>query len=102
MKSCAPRAKADPPLADALKGGKENMLSSLNRLRHRFVNNQAQRHEATHSQIERAFAVLYPNRGLQEREINYAYFLARYGYELTDRLYEAIDLDSHDHQLFYL
>ncbi len=95
-------AKADPPLADALKGGRENMLSGLHRLRHRFVSNQAQRHEATHSQIERACTVLYPNKGLQEREINYVYFLARYGYGLTDRLYEAIDVDSHDHQLVYL
>ncbi|HZS09810.1 MAG TPA: bacillithiol biosynthesis cysteine-adding enzyme BshC [Blastocatellia bacterium] len=95
-------AAVDPPLADALKGGKENILSNLSRLRLRFVNNQSKRDETTRSQIERTFTVLYPNKGLQEREINVTYFLARYGYELIDRLYEEVDVESPDHKLVYL
>jgi hypothetical protein len=31
--------------------------------------------------------------------LNVCYFLARYGYEVIDRLFEAIDPLSHDHQL---
>src|SRR5581483_12300079 len=94
-------AAVDPPLADALKGGKENILSNLSRLRLRFVNNQSKRDETTRSQIERTFTVLYPNKGLQEREINVTYFLARYGYELIDRVYEEVDVESPDHKLVY-
>lgn len=92
----------DPTLAEALKGGREKILYQLHNLRTRFVNNRAKRDEALHSQIERAFAVLYPNKGLQEREINVSYFLARYGYELLDRLYEEIDVESREHRLVYL
>ncbi len=93
--------KADPPLAAALKGGKANILSNIHRLRATYIKNLSQRDEATRHQIERAFAVLYPNKGLQEREINAAYFLARYGYELIDRIYEEVKLEELGHQLLY-
>ncbi len=94
--------KADPPLAAALKGGEANILSNIHRLRATFVKNLSQRDEATHKQIERAFAVLYPNKGLQEREINVSYFLARYGYGLIDEIYAAVNVEAHEHQLIYL
>jgi bacillithiol biosynthesis cysteine-adding enzyme BshC len=92
----------DPTLAEALKGGREKIVYQLGNLRTRFINNRAKRDEALHSQIERAVTALYPNRGLQEREINVAYFLARYGYELLDRLYDEVDVESRDHRLVYL
>jgi bacillithiol synthase len=92
----------DPTLSEALKGGREKIMYQLHNLRTRFINNRAKRDEATRSQIERAFAVLYPNKGLQEREVNVSYFLARYGYELLDRLYEEVDVESREHRLVYL
>ncbi len=92
----------DPTLAEALKGGREKIFYQLHNLRTRFVHNRGRRDETTKQQIERLFAVLYPNKNLQEREINVAYFLARYGYELIDRLYEEVEIGSHDHKLIYL
>ena len=94
--------KVDSPLAEALKGGKANMLSNIHRLRATYVKNVSQRDEATRNQIERAFAVLYPNKGLQERELNISYFLARYGYGIIDEIYEALDLRERGHQLLNL
>lgn len=91
--------KVDPTLAAALKGGKANILSNIHRLRATYVKNVSQRDEATRHQIERAFAVLYPNKGLQEREINVSYFLARYGYELLDRIYDEVKLEETGHQI---
>jgi bacillithiol biosynthesis cysteine-adding enzyme BshC len=91
--------KVDPTLAAALKGGKANILSHIHRLRATYVKNLSQRDEATRHQIERAFAVLYPNKGLQEREINVSYFLARYGYELLDRIYDEVSLEETGHQI---
>ncbi|MEP7273870.1 MAG: bacillithiol biosynthesis cysteine-adding enzyme BshC [Acidobacteriota bacterium] len=92
----------DPTLAEALKGGREKILYQLTHLRSRFIHNRSQRDATTLQQIERLFAILYPNKGLQEREINVSYFLARYGYELIDRLYDEIDPDTSDHKLVYL
>ncbi len=91
--------KVDASLAAALKGGRTNVLSNIHRLRATYVKNVSQRDEAVRHQIERAFAVLYPNKGLQEREINVSYFLARYGYELLDRIYDEVTLEETGHQL---
>lgn len=91
--------KVDASLAAALKGGRTNMLSNIQRLRATYVKNVSQRDENVRNQIERAFAVLYPNKGLQEREINVSYFLARYGYELLDRIYDEVTLEEAGHQL---
>ena len=45
---------------------------------------------------------LYPNERLQERIFNITPFLIKYGYTLTERLYKALDLNHHDHQLLKL
>lgn len=89
----------DPTLSDALRGGREKILYQLHNLRTRFIHNRGRRDEGTQPQIERLVNALYPHRNLQERELNICYFLARYGYEVIDRLYEAIDPSSHDHLL---
>jgi bacillithiol synthase len=95
-------AAVDPTLADALKGGREKILYQLNHLRTRFIHNRGKRDETTKQQIERLFAALYPNKNLQERENNVLYFLARYGYELIDRIYDEVDVGLHDHKLINL
>jgi bacillithiol biosynthesis cysteine-adding enzyme BshC len=92
----------DPTLADALKGGRDKIVYQINNLRTRFIHNRTKRDETMGQQIERLFAVLYPNRNLQERELNVAYFLARYGYELIDRIYDEVDWEQRDHKLVYL
>ncbi|MEP7343268.1 MAG: bacillithiol biosynthesis cysteine-adding enzyme BshC [Acidobacteriota bacterium] len=92
----------DPTLGEAVKGGRDKVFYQLSNLRTRFVHNSSKRDETTQQQIERLFAVLYPNKNLQEREINVAYFLARYGYELIDRLYGEVEIGNHDHKLVYL
>jgi len=92
----------DPTLSDALKGGREKILYQLNNLRTRFIHNRGKRDEGARQQIERLFGALYPNKNLQEREINVFYFLARYGYELIDRIYDEVDVGFHDHKLINL
>ena len=94
--------KVEPTLSDALKGGREKILYQLNNLRTRFVHSRTKRDETTGQQIERLFAVLYPNKNLQERELNVAYFLARYGYDLIDRIYDEVEIGNHDHKLMFL
>jgi bacillithiol synthase len=95
-------ATVDPTLADALKGGREKILYQLQNLRTRFIHNRSKRDETAKQQIERLFAALYPNKNLQEREINVFYFLARYGYDLIDRIYDEVDVGSRDHKLITL
>ncbi len=94
--------EVDPTLGDALKGSRDKIFYQLQHLRTRFVHNRTRRDEATAQQIERLVTIIYPHKNLQEREINAVYFLARYGYELIDRLYDEVEPGEPDHQLVYL
>ncbi len=53
-------------------------------------------------QLSKAIHNLYPNNHLQERVFNITPFLIKYGFALMDQLYNAIDIDSHDHQIVRL
>ncbi len=101
-KLSASLAAVDPTLSQALVGGREKILYQINHLRARFVHNRGSRNETTRQQIERLFTALYPNKNLQEREINVFYFLARYGYELIDRVYDEVEVGLRDHKLINL
>lgn len=52
--------------------------------------------------IHLAKSSLYPNQSLQERVFNITPFLMKYGFTLMDRLYQAVDIKHHDHQLLKL
>jgi len=45
---------------------------------------------------------LYPNQHLQERVFNITPFLLKYGFTLIDKLYKAVDIKHHDHQIIKL
>jgi len=95
-------ARLDPTLADALKGGRKKIFYQLNHLRTRFVHVEAERNKVARRQIERASVMLYPEKNLQERELNVFYFLSRYGYSIIDDLYNAIDIGYSNHKIVYL
>jgi bacillithiol biosynthesis cysteine-adding enzyme BshC len=52
--------------------------------------------------IQLAKNSLYPNRHLQERVFNITPFLIKYGFAFMDRLYKAVDIKHHDHQILKL
>jgi bacillithiol biosynthesis cysteine-adding enzyme BshC len=53
-------------------------------------------------QLDKAKNNLYPTNRLQERVFNIAPFLIKYSYSFIDKLYEAIDINNHDHQIIKL
>jgi len=50
-------------------------------------------------QVRKAEDHLYPKGHLQERVFNVVPYLLKYGPAFVDRLDEAIDLDTYDHQV---
>lgn len=94
--------RVDPTLADALEKGRRKINYQIDGLRTRFNRAQIGRDEAVHRQIEHAFDLLYPKKALQERHINITSFIARHGHYFVDWIFDAIDLDSNDHQIVYL
>jgi bacillithiol biosynthesis cysteine-adding enzyme BshC len=92
----------DPTLADALSNGGEKIDYQLAGLRARFHRAQMARDRAAHRQLERAAALLYPEKALQERHLNITSLVARHGVYCLDWIFSAIDIGSSDHQIVYL
>ncbi len=94
--------RVDPTLADALDKGRRKINYQIDGLRTRFNRSQVARDEAVQRQIEHAFDLLYPQKGLQERRLNITSFIARHGLYFVDWIFDAIELESNDHQIVYL
>ena len=94
--------QVDQTLAEALDKGRRKINYQIDGLRTRFQRAQISRDEALQRQLERAFDLLYPEKNLQERRINITSLLARHGKYVMDWIFDAIDLDSREHEIVYL
>jgi bacillithiol biosynthesis cysteine-adding enzyme BshC len=94
--------QTDATLSDPLKRAREKIMYQLEHLRTRFIHASAHREEAAYRQVERAFATLYPDKNLQERELNVYYFLSRSGPALLGELYNAADMGFSNHKVVYI
>ena len=92
----------DPTLVVALETGRRKINYQLEGLRTRFHRAQMARDEAAHRQLQRAFDQLYPEKALQERHINITSLLARHGRYVIDWIFNAINLESEEHQIVFL
>jgi bacillithiol synthase len=89
----------DRTLVDAAETSRSKMQHQLEKLRSQAARAEAQRGEMISRHAENLSQALYPEKGLQERSIGGIYFLARYGRELLDQLYETIQSGCLDHQI---
>jgi bacillithiol synthase len=94
--------KLDPTLVDAAETSRSKMQYQIERLYAQATRAESQKGELVSRHAEILSQALYPEKGLQERGIGAAYFLARYGSEFTHQLYETIHSDCHDHQILEL
>ncbi|HYW73171.1 MAG TPA: bacillithiol biosynthesis cysteine-adding enzyme BshC [Pyrinomonadaceae bacterium] len=94
--------RVDPTLAEALDKGRRKINYQIDGLRTRFNRAQVARDEAVERQLEHAFDLLYPQKALQERHINISSFIARHGMYFIDWIFDAIDLQTRDHEVIYL
>jgi len=92
----------DPTLADALETGRRKINYQLDGLRTRFHRAQMSRDEAAQRQLKRVLDQLFPEKVLQERHINITSLLARHGRYVIDWIFNAINLESTEHQIVYL
>ncbi len=92
----------DPTLADALETGRRKINYQLEGLRTRFHRAQLSRDDAAQRQLKRAIDQLHPEKDLQERHINITSLLARHGRYVIDWIFNAINLESTEHQIVYL
>lgn len=79
---------------------------SLRKIRHQFEKIERKTGREALRRDQRAsadaasiYGLIYPERHLQERLYSFLPFLAKHGPELTNSLYDAIELDCPDHRL---
>ncbi len=78
------------------------MRYQLDRLYTQAARAELQKGEVVGRHAETLAQALFPGKGLQERAIGGAYFLARYGLDFLRQLHDTIQLDCHDHQILEL
>lgn len=94
--------QTDSTLSDPIERARGKITYQLEHLRIRFIHASAHREQTVYRQIERAFTTLYPDKSLQERELNVYYFLSRYGPAMIAELYDAAELGFSNHKLVYM
>jgi bacillithiol biosynthesis cysteine-adding enzyme BshC len=94
--------RVDPTLAEALDKGRRKINYQIDGLRTRFNRAQVGRDEAVQRQLEHAVDLLYPQKALQERHVNISSFIARHGLYFVDWIFDAIELETRDHEVVYL
>jgi bacillithiol synthase len=94
--------RLDKTLVDAASNAESKMQYQLDQLRSRAARAELRHSEVLGRHAELLSNLLYPNKGLQEREIAGLYFLARHGVDLLKGLYEAVNSDCLDHQVISL
>jgi uncharacterized protein YllA (UPF0747 family) len=94
--------KLDRTLVEAAQTASSKMRYQLDRLYTQAARAELQKGEVVGRHAETLTQALFPGKGLQERGIGGAYFLARYGLDLLHQLHDAIQLDCHDHQILEL
>ena len=94
--------KLDRTLVDAAETSRSKMQHQIEKLYAQAARAEAQKGELVTRHAETLSQALYPEKGLQERTIGGLYFMARYGGEILQQLYDTIHPDCHDHQIVEL
>jgi bacillithiol biosynthesis cysteine-adding enzyme BshC len=91
--------KLDPTLAEAAQNAGAKMRHQLEALHTKAGRAELRQSELIGRHAETLSEALYPDKGLQERGIAGVHFIARYGADFLQQIYESIHTDCHDHQI---
>ena len=94
--------KLDASLVDAAARAESKMLYQLRRLRGRAAGAELRRSHDVSRHAQALSGSLYPEKELQERRIAGIYYAARYGAQVLQEIFEAMQPNCPDHQLLYL
>jgi len=90
---------SEPTIAASLARRRKKILYHIKTLRDKTLRSEVQKDETMRRRIDNIFDSLLPNGVLQERELNVATFLNKYGPAFIDWVYESIDLSDKGHRI---
>ena len=89
----------DKTIADTSKKYRGKIFNTLNELKGKAEQAQNQKYEVTLRQLDRASTLLFPSGNLQERELNYTYFVNKYGDGFIKKIFDLLEIDEFKHQI---
>jgi bacillithiol biosynthesis cysteine-adding enzyme BshC len=92
----------DPTLAASLAKSRAKMLYQIQKVRWKTAHEIMRRDTRATADAQHLSNLLYPHRHLQERFYSILPFLAQYGFDLVDQLYDAVELSCPDHRILTL
>lgn len=92
----------DKTTSDASTKYKQRIINYINELKGKALDAQKKKHEISLRQIDKAAALLFPDSNLQEREINFIYFINKYGMDILKQIFNEIEINKFEHQVIKL
>jgi bacillithiol biosynthesis cysteine-adding enzyme BshC len=92
----------DPTLAGAVDTTAQHMQHALKTLHHKIIHAAKRKHDTLRRQFQRARNLAFPGGHAQERTLNLAFALNRYGPSLGDRLIQVLPLELGKHYVLTL
>jgi bacillithiol synthase len=94
--------KIDKNLVNVLKNRNEKYIEGLQNLKNKFIESQAKQNESSMNKLKSAIENIYPDETLQERKLNFVYYINKYGPDIVKDLINKLDVDNFNHQLIDL
>ncbi len=92
----------DKTLSDLNSKSKEKVSQSIDYLKSKAVEAEKRKHEATIRQLTKVQNVLFPNSNMQERELNFIYFVNKYGMDILKWIFNELNINKFEHQILEL
>ena len=90
--------EVDKTLNKAAEATRSALMAEFEKLKGKAVRVEKKNQEVVRDQLEKAHVNLFPNGGLQERELSILYFLNKYSIGLLGDLQDVLSTDTAEHQ----
>ena len=91
--------EVDKNLMVNLQNKYDKFIENVNFSKQKFVESQIKQNDSTGTKLTSVLSSVYPHQIPQERYINIAYFLNKYGFGFINDLYTTLDLNKFSHQV---
>ncbi len=89
----------EEPLVQAVETAKRKIQHNVGRLQSRLLRAELGQNASIMEKINLLLNNCFPNKNLQERELNIFHFLSRHGISLLDDLYSITETDNFSHRI---
>jgi bacillithiol biosynthesis cysteine-adding enzyme BshC len=92
----------DKTLGDLSEKSRQKIEQTLDYLKNKASDAEKRKYDTSIRQLTKVRNVLFPNGSLQEREINFIYFVNKYGIDFLKWIFNELEINRFDHQVLEL